>query len=88
MVALRYMRISSASEDTASVLSLEDILAFTAGIMSMVSVCELLPEAWNHMHSTSKGNDRNKKSIDAKIAFASGIFVGIFVMVVTEWILE
>ena len=54
--------------------SLENVLAFVAGIMITVSVLELLPEAKRHVSENSTG----------KKAYYSGLIVGFVVMVATE----
>ena len=54
--------------------SLENVLAFVAGIMITVSLLELLPEAKRHTSENSIG----------KKAYYSGLIVGFVVMVATE----
>lgn len=56
-------------------LPLENILACVAGIMCMVAVVELYPEALNHVrHKNYKG-------------IIGGTLAGMFIMVATEWYL-
>mmetsp|Transcript_15753 Transcript_15753/g.34016 ORF Transcript_15753/g.34016 Transcript_15753/m.34016 type:complete len:441 (+) Transcript_15753:77-1399(+) len=54
--------------------SLENVLAFVAGIMITVSVLELLPEAKRHATGTTAGT-----------AYYGGLMVGFVVMVATEF---
>jgi len=50
-----------------------DTLAFVAGIMLAVAVCELLPEA-----------DRQRRECVSSNSFAWGIVIGVGVMILTE----
>ena len=50
-----------------------DALAFVAGMMLAVAVCELLPEA-----------NRQRKECDSPDSFVLGIVIGVGVMVLTE----
>jgi len=61
--------------DSHSLLSMTNILAFVAGIMIMVAVSELLPEAARH---TQNGWG----------ALVAGVVIGAVVMIVTEFYLE
>ena len=68
-VALIFMRGVEKSPD--AIISLENILAFVAGIMVVVSMWELFPEALRH-------------AIDTKKFFWYGTISGIVIMVLTE----
>jgi len=57
-----------------AILNLENILSFVAGIMIMVAVWELFPEAKRHTHQTKK-------------YFWYGTISGIIIMLLTEWYL-
>ena len=50
---------------------MENVLAFVSGIMIMVAIAELFPEAWRHTK-------------DGKFAFVAGTLCGIVVMLATE----
>ena len=54
--------------------SLENVLAFVAGIMITVSILELLPEARRHTVESTTGTN----------AYYAGLVVGFVVMVATE----
>ena len=71
-LALVVLRSSSAHSLQ---LPLENILACVAGIMCMVAIMELYPEALNHV----------KKQNYTGVAW--GTLVGMVIMVSTEWIL-
>lgn len=75
---LRYAQISSSSAIAElqsegggvtmlqSLISLEDVLAFVAGIMTMVALSELFPEAWRHLDtSTVASSYRDSSSNNA-----------------------
>lgn len=62
-VALLILRTSH------DVLPMENVLSFVAGIMIMVALCELFPEA---------------KRQDSKLYFAAGTLSGILIMTATE----
>jgi len=77
MIFLRYAKISSSasilSDGTTIIqpwITLEDVLAFVAGIMSMVAVCELFPEARRHIvkasHSLSSPSTANVGNAGSK----------------------
>jgi Predicted divalent heavy-metal cations transporter len=63
----------SSSDFTATVMNLENVLAFVAGIMVTVSLWELFPEARRH-----------SKEDDKKNLFWYGTVTGMVVMVLTE----
>jgi ZIP family zinc transporter len=68
-VALMLMKGVEKSPD--AIISLENILAFVAGIMVVVSMWELFPEALRH-------------ALDTKKFFWYGTISGIVIMVLTE----
>jgi ZIP family zinc transporter len=70
-VALLLLRGVSQQEDDATYFNMENVLAFVAGIMIMVAMYELFPEARRH---TSQG----------KSYLVAGTIFGIIVMVATE----
>jgi ZIP family zinc transporter len=70
-VALLALRGVSQQDDEATLLNMENVLAFVAGIMITVAMYELFPEARRH---TSKGKGH----------FVAGTIVGVIVMVATE----
>jgi ZIP family zinc transporter len=70
-VALLLLRGVSQQEDDATYFNMENVLAFVAGIMIMVAMYELFPEARRH---TSQG----------KNYLVAGTICGIIVMVATE----
>jgi zinc transporter ZupT len=51
---------------------MENVLAFVAGIMMMVALCDLFPEAKRH---------------DSKLYFAAGTITGVIIMAATEFYL-
>jgi ZIP family zinc transporter len=71
---LRYAQISSSSTMAElqregeglsmlqSLISLEDVLAFVAGIMTMVAVSELFPEAWRHLDTSTVSSSHRDSS--------------------------
>lgn len=69
LVALIFLRGLDDASD--AILSLDNILAFVAGIMMTVSIWELFPEAKRH-------------STDTRVYFWSGTIVGIVIMTLTE----
>ncbi len=58
----------------ALMFTMENILAFVAGIMITVALMDLFPEAWRH-------------SRQSKVHFITGTLLGITIMVATEWYL-
>lgn len=70
-VALLLLRDVSKQEDDSTYFNMENVLAFVAGIMIMVSLYELFPEARRH---TSQG----------KRHLVAGTVCGILIMVATE----
>ena len=70
-VALLALRGVSQQDDEATLLNMENVLAFVAGIMITVAMYELFPEARRH---TSQGKGH----------FVAGTIVGVIVMVATE----
>ena len=59
---LRFAQISSSSAEVPSWISLEDVLAFVAGVMTMVALSELFPEARRHLaKSSSSASNYNSK---------------------------
>lgn len=76
LIFLRRLPVGGGTEsgedpDAALMLSLENVLAFVAGIMMAVSICELFPEARRHI----KGGNMH---------YYSGLISGVLVMVATE----
>eukprot|EP00560_Eucampia_antarctica_P007937 CAMPEP_0197823534 /NCGR_PEP_ID=MMETSP1437-20131217/874_1 /TAXON_ID=49252 ORGANISM="Eucampia antarctica, Strain CCMP1452" /NCGR_SAMPLE_ID=MMETSP1437 /ASSEMBLY_ACC=CAM_ASM_001096 /LENGTH=404 /DNA_ID=CAMNT_0043422755 /DNA_START=47 /DNA_END=1261 /DNA_ORIENTATION=+ len=71
--ALMFLRLGAPISSSSMVWNIENILAFVAGIMIAVAVCELFPEAI-----------RQTKQNDWKY-FWIGTVSGVIVMVVTEW---
>lgn len=72
-VALMFLRFGAPISSTSLIWNLENVLAFVAGIMIAVAVCELFPEAKEHV------KQNNYKF------FWIGAISGVIVMVVTEW---
>lgn len=70
-VALLCLRKVSQQNDNASIINMENVLAFVAGIMVTVAIYELFPEAKRH---TSKGYGH----------FVAGTIAGIVIMIATE----
>ena len=70
-VALLFLRDVKGTDEKRAILNLENILSFVAGIMIMVALWELFPEAKRHAKETKK-------------YFWYGTFTGIIVMVLTE----
>jgi ZIP family zinc transporter len=73
-------------------ISLEDVLAFVAGVMTTVAICELFPEARRHMRRDDKGKSEPSSSQGGELATPSsyygGILSGFVTMVATEWYLQ
>jgi ZIP family zinc transporter len=76
-VAIYFLQGSNAANDNGepALVSMNDILAFVAGIMIMVAVSELFPEGCRH-------------SKESQIPFILGLVLGAAVMVGTELILS
>ncbi len=70
-VALLFLQDVKGDMNKSEVLNLENILSFVAGIMIMVALWELFPEARRHATTTRK-------------YFWYGTILGIVVMVLTE----
>lgn len=70
-VALLCLRGVSKQDDESTFFNMENVLAFVAGIMIMVALYELFPEAKRH---TSQGNQH----------LVAGTVCGIVIMVATE----
>jgi len=62
---------NNSNEKGSEIVNMENVLAFVAGIMIMVAVAELFPEALRHTQ-------------DGKFHFVAGTVAGIIVMVATE----
>lgn len=108
---LRYAKISSSSAMAEvqsegggltilqSFISLEDVLAFVAGIMTMVALSELFPEARRHLVTSCSNRDSSSNNVTkpiesltrtgaSKTSFLAGTLSGIFIMLLTEWFLD
>jgi ZIP family zinc transporter len=115
---LRYAKISSSSaiaevqseggglSIVQSLISLEDVLAFVAGIMTMVALSELFPEARRHLDTSCSNRDYSSNNVTkhgssalktnesltrtgaSKTSFLAGTLSGIFIMLLTEWLLD
>ena len=71
---------SSSSSSILSSSSLGNILACVAGIMIMVALIELYPEAWRHQQQIQQ-----KYGIHSIVA---GTLVGMAIMIATEWYID
>ena len=63
--------------------SLENVLAFVAGVMSTVAVCELFPEARRHLKQ-----DDSRQTLASPWSFYGGLLCGFVTMVATELYLQ
>lgn len=72
-IALLFLRDINTNKER-NILNLPNILSFVAGIMVMVALWELFPEAKRHASQTKK-------------YFGLGIVLGVIIMVLTEWYL-
>ncbi|KAL7570083.1 hypothetical protein ACA910_017115 [Epithemia clementina (nom. ined.)] len=76
LVALFLLRISTSTDaNDMSLLSMDNVLAFVAGIMTTVALIELFPEALRH-------------STDSSVPFALGFVAGVAVMLGSEMYLD
>ena len=85
-------------------LPMENILACVAGIMIMVAVVELYPEAWRHATATGENSttsttdsggpssikdpQRQPSALQGKPSVFVGSLSGFIVMLATEWYLN
>lgn len=68
--------VNTTEDFISTMICIENVLAFVAGIMITVSICELYPEGYRH---ASMENHQQ-----SHLYFVSGTVCGIFIMVATE----